>query len=471
MEWIIGVAAFLAGVLIVWLVEREKRTALTAINRNCEQALAESREQQQEMTRRLESLNDERTELLAQNHRLSERAQMQQDEAERERSRMEQLIERQRMAAADEKAELRDLYIRQLQQLKAQQEEQLQQQLQLLREQMNTASEKILQERSEQLGENNRRQMDAILGPLRENISQMRAAVEKSDREHTTSMERLDATIRSSMKTTMEVGERADRLAQALTQENKTQGNFGELRLRQLLQDMGLEEGVQFEEQVTLRNAAGQTILEEDGHRMQPDVILHFPDKRDVVIDSKMSFKAFIDYNAADTPEQRAEALQRHIASVRAHVSELSRKNYSHYIRNGHATLDFVLMYVYHEGALQLALANDPTLWKDAYDKRVIISGSQNLYALLRVLELTWKQVRQVENQQEIMRCANEIVNRTQLFYERFLKVEEQLEKTRRAFDEVKNSTAQGGNSIITTARQLMSYGASENPKRKAHLP
>ena len=149
---------------------------------------------------------------------------------------------------------------------------------------------------------------------------------------------------------------------------------------------------------------------------------------------------------------------------------ELSRKNYAQYIRNGHATLDFVVMYVYNEGALQLALANDPALWKEAYDRHVIISGGQNLYALLRVLEISWKQMRQVENQQEIMRCANEIVNRTQLFYERFLKVEEQLDKTRRAFDEVKSSTASTGSSIITSARQLISYGASENPKRKTGL-
>ncbi len=468
--YLIPIASFLAGLLIVWLVDREKLKNLSRTIENQDRYLAQAKEKIGILNDKMQTLADERTDLIAQNHRLSERTERQREEAERERRRTEQLMEQQRMDAADEKNQLREVYVRQLQQLKTQQEEQLRQQLQLLREQLNTASERILQERSEQLGENNRRQLDAILAPLRENISQMRTAVEKSDREHTTSMERLDATIRSSMKTTQEVGERADRLAQALTQENKTQGNFGELRLRQLLQDMGLEEGTQFEEQVTLRDAAGKTLHEEDGHRMQPDVILHFPDRRDVVIDSKMSFKAFVDYNEAEDPDVRSEALQRHIASVRAHVMELSRKNYSQYIRNGHATLDFVVMYVYNEGALQLALANDPSLWKEAYDRHVIISGGQNLYALLRVLEISWKQMRQVENQQEIMRCANEIVNRTQLFYERFLKVEEQFDKTRRAFDEVKSSTASTGSSIITSARQLISYGASENPKRKTGL-
>lgn len=120
---------------------------------------------------------------------------------------------------------------------------------------------------------------------------------------------------------------------------------------------MGLEEGTQFEEQTTMKDAKGRAIYsEEDGHRMVPDVILHFPDSRDVIIDSKMSLKAFEDYHNAETDTERQDALTRHIASVRQHVTELSQKNYSSYIREGRGKLDFVLMYVFSESALQLAL-------------------------------------------------------------------------------------------------------------------
>ncbi len=359
----------------------------------------------------------------------------------------------------------------QIDELRQQQKEQLEQQSALIREQINNASEQILKKRAEELQRNNTEQLSTILTPLHERLQQMREAVEKSERGQSLAMERLDAVIKENLRQVHEVGERADKLAEALTSENKTQGDFGELRLRTLLINMGLEEGVQFEEQATMRDERGKTIYEEEnGRRMMPDVILHFPDDRDVIIDSKMSLKAFEEYFNAESEEDKARALTRHIASVRSHVKELAHKNYSSYIRKGRQKLDFVLMYVYSESALQLALANDVTLWKEAYDQGVVISGSQNLYMILRVLEMTWRQVRQAENQEEIMKVADEVVNRVQMFYERFLDVEDQLEKTRKAFDSLKTNTSPSGKSIITAASKLLDYGARENPKRKVSL-
>ncbi len=356
------------------------------------------------------------------------------------------------------------------QEQKEQQEEQMRQQLSLIREQMNTASERILKQRADELSAVNKEQLSGILTPLQTHIQQMREAVERSDREHNSTMQRLDATIKTSIEQSRQVGERADKLAQALTGENKTQGNFGELRLKQLLEGMGLQEGEQFTLQETIRDKDGNVVYEEEGHRLIPDAILHFPDKRDVIIDSKMSFTAFEDYHNAETEAQRQDALKRHLTSMRNHVNELARKNYSKYIAEGHAKLDFVLMYVFSESALQLALTNDATLWKDAYDRGVIITGSQNLYTMLRVLEMTWKQVRQVENQQKIMECANMIVDRVQLFAERFENVKQQLQKTQDSFDKLESITAESGQSILTPASRLLKMGASQNPKRKKQL-
>lgn len=368
-------------------------------------------------------------------------------------------------------ADYRGQYERQMEQLRQQQAEQMQQQMQLIKEQMNTASERILRERSEQLSEQNKEQLSTILNPLKEGISQMKEAVEKSEREHADRMVHLDATIKTSIAQSREVGERADKLAQALIGENKAQGNFGELRLKQLLEDMGLEEGLQFEEQATMRDSEGRAVHDdEDGSRKIPDVILHFPDKRDVIIDSKVSLKAFEDYHNAETEAAQQDALKRHIASVRSHVDELARKNYSSYIRDGRGRLDFVMMYVFSESALQLALTNAPTLWKEAYDKGVIISGSQTLYMMLRILEMTWRQLRQVENQQDMMKAANTIIDRVQLFYERFARVDEMLNKTQEAFKEMKNISASSGKSIEVAARNLLKFGAQENPKRKHRI-
>ena len=253
----------------------------------------------------------------------------------------------------------------QIDELRQQQKEQLEQQSALIREQINNASEQILKKRAEELQRNNTAQLSTILTPLHERLQQMREAVEKSERGQSLAMERLDAVIKENLRQVHEVGERADKLAEALTSENKTQGDFGELRLRTLLINMGLEEGVQFEEQATMRDERGKTIYEEEnGRRMMPDVILHFPDDRDVIIDSKMSLKAFEEYFNAESEEDKARALTRHIASVRSHVKELAHKNYSSFIRKGRQKLDFVLMYVYSESALQLALANDVTLYR-----------------------------------------------------------------------------------------------------------
>lgn len=397
---------------------------------------------------------------------------------EHEKARVAELQDQYRQRLAEVRSSLLEQYNRTLEDMRTQQQElrhqlqtQMLQQQQLISEQFTTTSERILKERSEALTTTNKEQMGALLSPLHENIRLMKEAVEKSDRDQTATMERLDASIKANLKQAQEVGERADKLARALTSENKTQGNFGELRLRQLLQNMGLEEGVQFEEQVTLRDEHGKAVVDdESGRRKQPDVILHFPDGRDVVIDAKMSITAFTQYYEAQDDEQRKIALDNHVKSMRQHVKELAHKNYSSYLRDGHQQLDFVMMYVFSESALQLALANDPTLWKEAYDQGVVIAGSQSLYMMLRILEMTWKQVRQVENQQKIMDAANAIVDRVQLFYERLGAVDDQLRRTREAFDKLKVSTAPSGPSIATAARKLLQYGAHENPKRKQRL-
>ncbi|MGI6233205.1 MAG: DNA recombination protein RmuC [Prevotella sp.] len=367
-------------------------------------------------------------------------------------------------------ADIRSQYETLMEQMRQQQHEQQEQQARLISEQINTVSEKILKERSEELSSANTKQLSTILTPLHESLKQMKEAVEKTERQQTTTMERLDASIKANIQQAHEVGERADKLANALTSENKIQGNFGELRLRTLLENMGLEEGVQFEEQTMMKNN-GHAVTGENGQKLIPDVILHFPDKRDVIIDSKMSFKAFEDYYNAKTDAQRADALARHIESVRKHVKELSNKKYYSYTPDDHHKLDFVMMYVFSEGALQLALSNAPGLWKEAYDQNVVITGSQSLYMMLRVLEMSWRQERQAANQDLMMKAADELVNRVQMFYERLKDADDLLTKTRESFNDLKISASSSGHSIATAARKLIKYGAKENPKRRMRLP
>lgn len=453
-SYLLYLLTFLVGCAVVYLFLSKEKTRSEVFRTERDALLERLKKAELDFQLQLEKEEAEHRELM-------------EKEEEEHRLEMEDLKAswRERLASAERQyteqhAKMEELF-----------QKQMDQQMALMKEQMNTTSEKILKERSEELTSMNKEQLATILNPLNEHIKQMREAVEKSDREHNITMERLDATIKTSIEQSKEVGERADKLAQALTGENKTQGNFGELRLRQLLEGMGLEEGTQYEEQTTMRDADGRVIKEEEGHKLIPDVILHFPKNRDLIIDSKMSFTAFEDYYNADTEELKADALKRHLNSVKNHVIELSKKDYSKYIPETHERLDFVIMYMFSENALQLAFSADPGLWKWAYDKKVIITGSQNLFPMLRVLEMSWNQVRQVENQREIMEAANLVVDRVQLFYERIEAVENCLDKTANAFADLKNITAPNGVSIGTAARKLLKYGASENPKRKKSLP
>ena len=364
--------------------------------------------------------------------------------------------------------EQRESQLQQMREQREVQQQQMQQQMALLREQMSTTSERVLKERAVELSAVNSEQLSKILTPLQQNLQLMRTQTEKMQKDHDDSLRELKAAIQINMERERAMGEQTERLAQALTGQNKIQGNFGELKLSQILEQMELERGLQYDTQETMRDAQGRPITSEEGRRMIPDAVLHFPDGRDVIIDSKMSFTAFVDYMNAEDEATRNEALRRHLASMRQHVRELAQKQYFRYGKSDKGRLDFVLMYVFQESALQLTLQSDTTLWKEAYDQGVVISGSQSLYMTLRVLELTWKQTRQVENQEKMMQCANTLVERVQLFAERFARVDDMLQKTRQAFDDVNTVTATTGKSITTAARQLLRYGAQENKKKKS---
>lgn len=382
---------------------------------------------------------------------------------------LRQQVEHEEEQADKRIAELQHQYAARLAELQQQHRQEMEQHIALIKEQLKSSTEAVLKERSQELSAANSEQLAKVLNPLQTGIRQMQEAVEKSQQAHTEGLARLDQSFKLGMEQAQRIGERADRLTNALTAENKSQGNFGELQLRQLLEQMGLEPGVQFTEQATLRDDDGRTLHNADtGQRMQPDVILHFPDERDVVIDAKVSLTAYVDYQNATDDAARDAALQRHLVSVRQHVKELAGKNYSAYIHTGRVRLDYVIMYIPYESAFLLALQADPSLYSQAFSQGVMITSTQNLYALLRMIEISWRQQRQVQNQENIMKAAATIVERVQRFYERFLAVQEQLTKTQRAFSDLSTTIAPTGPSIITSAHQLIKYGAQKPKASKA---
>ena len=380
----------------------------------------------------------------------------------------EQQLQQIKEASELQLAQAKEAAEQQIDALRQMNREQVENQLKLIKEQMQTTSEEVLKRRQEELGERNREQVSKIIDPLQQSLKDMQEALDKSKEQQSEALTRLDETIKVNMQKSAALGETADRLTRALTGEVKVQGNFGELKLKQLLEDLELKEGEQFDTQETLRDKAGNIAKGDDGKGLIPDFILHFPNNRHVVVDSKMSLTYYERYmNAEDGTPEKTEYLKSHIASVRAQVKRLAKKEYSKYLPNGYNRLNFAIMYVPIEGALNLALLNDSTLWREAYDQGVMILGPQTMYMNLRVLEMMWTQVRQLSNQQAMMDAANSVIDRVQDFGMRFMDVESSMNDTIKKIAKLKITTADNGASIITAARNLLKAGAKENKKKK----
>lgn len=347
---------------------------------------------------------------------------------------------------------------------------QLESQIKLIKEQIQTTSENILKRRQEELGSANKEQVSKIISPIEQSLQEMRRALHQNQKDHQEALNKLDATIKANMENSASLGESADRLTRALTGEVKVQGNFGELKLKQLLEDLGLKDGEQYSSQTHLRDKFGNLIKDDEGKGLIPDFILHFPNNREVIVDSKMSFTAYERYVNCDDQELRSQYLKDHILSVRAQVKRLAEKDYSKYLLEGYSKLNFVIMYIHTDGALNLALLNDTSLWKEAYDKGVLILGPQTMYMNLRILELMWTQNRQIHNQEAMIKAANTIIDRTQDFASRFADVENKMNATVKSMNQLKVTTADNGASIITAAKSLINAGARENKKKKSIL-
>ena len=270
------------------------------------------------------------------------------------------------------------------------------------------------------------------------------------------------------MKRTVEIGAEADKLATALRGESKVQGNWGELILDELLQGQGLQEGVHYDKQATLRDQQGKVLVhEESGKRMIPDTVLHYPDGKDAIIDSKVSLTAFVDYQNAETDEAREEAAQRHLRSVRQHVTELARKDYSAYIKAPRQALNYVIMFVPNEGALQLALAQEPLLWREAFAKGVFITGEQNLTAALRIIQIAWTQMLQERNQEAIFDTARMLLDRVADYVKYMDEVGRKLQDAQTAFVKASDKLRDGRQSVVGASNKLIKLGAKTSAGKK----
>ena len=376
-------------------------------------------------------------------------------------------VARMTVELARKETEMQMLGQQRQEQLRAQRE-QFDEQLKTTKEQLRVMAQQLMDAQAQRLKEENREQMGTITQPLKEAITEMRKAINDNTKDHTAQTASLKEQLRLMMETGREMSEKAEGLANVLRRDNKVSGNMGEIILGDLLASQGLTEGIHYEVQARLRDEQGRPMKNDDtGREMQPDVILHYPQGQDVVIDSKVSLVAYQRYVNAETSEEKERALQEHIKSVRAHVTELARKDYSKYIKAPREAVDFVIMFVPFESSLQLALVNDPSLWREAFERKVFITGEQNLLGILHMIHIAWVQNQQAENQERVFGVAEQLLDRLGDFIQRYHKVGEQLEQVRKAYDFSVNKLNEGRQSVVQKANELKQLGAKENPNRR----
>lgn len=522
MEIAISIAALIVGCIIGWLAQKSRQQALITKNEMLTKQADETKDEAQrqlaavkeEAERRLESAKAEAQQNM--NNAKAE-AQQQLDIAKREASeRLEatkkeaqQQLEATKKEASEQLAKTKAEAQQQLETLKKEASEQLdatkkeagdllaktkaeaeaQQQKALaekdaawndimkgqeqrfnetmarMSEQMKNATADMLKDRQKEFADSSNQQLGQIVNPLRETIDKMKQTMADTTLKQTEMSSVLKDNIERSMQQAMAAKKSAEELANALKHGSKVQGDWGEAVLDELLTSQGLVRGIHYDTQAVIRDAQGNTVHTDDGATLRPDVILHLDQRREVIIDSKVSLTAFLDYANADNEADRQRFLKTHIDSLQKHVKELSTKDYSAYVQPPKVRMDYVIMFVPHTGALWTALNAQPDLWRKAMEQNVFIADEQTLFAALRIISLTWTQIRQAENHEQVYRLANEMLDRVGQFMKKYTAIGKALKSATTAYDDAERKLQPSGQSILQTCAKLQKLGAKQSDK------
>ena len=336
--------------------------------------------------------------------------------------------------------------------------------------QLKSATDEMLKERQKEFAESSNTNLGQIVNPLRETIEKMKQTMSESTLKQTELSSEMKVNLENMMKHSDAAKQSADELARVFKHKSKVQGDWGERVLDELLESQGLTEGVHYETQATMRDASGNVVKTDTGGNLRPDVIMHIDSSRDIIIDSKVSLTAFWDYINAENEDERQKHLKAHIDSVQKHVKELSKKDYSSYIKAPKVKMDYVIMFVPHTGALWTALNAQPDLWRKAMEMNVFIADEQTLFAALRMISLTWTQIAQAQNHEKVYELANEILDRVGKFMKSYESIGKAIKNAQDAYEEGEKKLAPSGQSIIQTCAKLERLGAKQNSRNPIRL-
>ena len=440
MEPMLGIfVALLIGLLVgagaIWLVLRERiaTTGIAAKNENqveiarLNERLIASRETANRLTRDKEILAALRDQLTSEQQRLSNHVAELTTNLESERAQNGEKIELLKNA-----------------------EEQLSNRFKML------ASE-ILEDKSRRFTEQNQTNLNQLLEPLKVKITEFQGKVQEVYVQEGKDRSALAEQVKQLMSLNNQLSKDAHNLTSALKGQAKAQGNWGELILERVLEASGLRKGHEYDVQ--------ESHARSDGSRAQPDVVVHLPEDRHLIIDAKVSLTAYEEHANAETDHQRDMALKRHLDSVRAHIRELSEKNYQQLY--GLQSLDFVLMFIPVEPAFMLAISHDSDLWQDAWKKNVLLVSPSTLLFVVRTVAHLWRQEQQSRNAQEIASQGGKLYDKLVGFVDDLENLGTKLKQAQSAYDGAFNKFSGGRGNVIRQAEQLKNLGV----KPSKHLP
>jgi DNA recombination protein RmuC len=318
-----------------------------------------------------------------------------------------------------------------------------------LKTQFENLAGKIFEDRSKQFAEQNKTSLDHIVTPLREQLGEFKQRIETVYDNENKDRITLREEIISLRRDTAKMNQEALNLTRALKGDKKTQGNWGEMILEKVLERSGLRKGIEYETQGAFRD--------DDNRLFKPDVIIHLPDNKDVIIDSKVSLLAYERYCSVDDDQERIIAIRQHTGAVREHIKSLSDKDYSSL--HGIKSLDFVLLFMPIEAAFVAAFQADERLFTDAFEHKIIVVTPTTLLATLRTIENIWRYERQNENARAIAEKAGIVYDKIRGFVEELDKLGKQLSTVHTTYDGVMNKLTQGNGNLIRQASSFVDLG------------
>ncbi len=319
-----------------------------------------------------------------------------------------------------------------------------------LQKEFKILAEKILEENSRRFGDLSSDRVEEVLKPLRTQMAEFRDRIDRVHTEETRQRATLMQEVRQLRELNRRIGEEAESLSKALKGESKTRGIWGEMVLERVLEASGLREGEEYVRERTMRNA--------EHRRLRPDVIVYLPDRRELVVDAKTSLVAYERYANAEDEGQKRRYAKEHLAAVKRHIDELAQKDYSRV--EGIETLDFVMMFLPIEGALALALQEDPGLYDEAFSRHVVLVSPTALLVALRAVENSWRRERQNRNARKIARQAGALYDKFVAFAEDMERIGRQLETVQKSYDASWNKLSSGRNNIVRQIEKLRELGA-----------